>query len=304
MMCDICGNSEIKFLFASRDYVTGDKFFIYKCLKCGIVFTDLRPSGRDFKKYYPDSYYGKRKSFADDLINYSRLRKISGLFGRSKISVLDVGCGNGGFLSLLLRVGYDVQGTEMAPERHFVENAILEKICKKDLPDCGFSEKKFDAVTMWHSLEHIDNPERYLREAKRVLKDEGFLIIEVPNFASWQSRLTGGRWFHLDVPRHLFHYDPKTLPTLLVSYGFPVLKVSHFSFIYGIFGFVQSVINLFTKRNNLLFDILNGKIKPKVSVDFLMTFVLVVPVSFLAIPFVFLESLFKKGAIITVYAKK
>ena len=95
--------------------------------------------------------------------------------------------------------------------------------------------------------------------------DENKAIIEVPNRESWQSRLTKNNWFHLDVPRHVSHFNPKSIAVLLNLSGFSVLKINHFSFIYGIFGFTQSILNLFTKRKNLLFDFLNGKIKTSAS---------------------------------------
>ncbi len=223
--------------------------------------------------------------------------------GNSTISLLDVGCGNASFISLLAKRGFKVSGTEIALDSHFADDS---RICRKDLEDCEFSDKSFDVITMWHALEHFIEPEKYLAEAKRILKDGGFLIIEIPNFYSWQSKLTKHDWFHLDVPRHLVHYESKTLVNFLEKSGFSVFKISHFSFAYSIFGFIQSVINIFIKRKNLLFDILNGKACLNFAVwrDLIITFLLIIPVSILAIPTAILESIFKKGGIITVFAEK
>ncbi|MEW6086694.1 MAG: class I SAM-dependent methyltransferase [bacterium] len=292
-------------MFPAKDYITGDKFSIHKCSGCGCVFTQFEPC--DFGKYYQGPYYGRRKSFVERLINYSRLRKVSGLSGNKiNLSVLDIGCGNGSFLSLLSKKGWEVSGTETAPESHFISDGISARICKKDLIKCKFPDNKFDIITMWHTLEHFAGPKVYLSEAKRSLKSGGFLIAEIPNFGSFQSCLTRHNWFHLDVPRHLVHYDPKTVSSLLNSTGFSVLKISHFSFIYGLFGFIQSIINVFTTRKNLLFDLLNGKLKfsRHILKDLLITFGVIVPVSLAGVPIVFLESSLKRGGVITVYASK
>lgn len=303
--CLICNSEKSVCLFPAKDYITGDKFSIYKCSECGCVFT--RSGADSIEKYYQGSYYGRRKSFVERSINYSRLRKVSGLPGvKSDLSILDIGCGNGSFLFLLSKKGWEVSGTEAAPESHFISKVISARICKKDLPECKYPDNKFDIITMWHTLEHFARPLAYLSEAKRSLKGGGFLIAEIPNFRSFQSSLTRDNWFHLDVPRHLAHYDPATVSSILNSAGFSVLRISHFSFIYSLFGFIQSVINVFTERKNLFFDLLNGKIRisePGLK-DLMITFILILPVSLLGVPFVFLESLFKRGGVITIYAYK
>lgn len=305
MNCSICDGKNPGYLFSAKDYITGDEFSICKCSECGSVLTQSKTG--NFEKYYQGSYYGRRKSFSESLINSSRLKKVSGLAGnRPILSILDVGCGNGSFLFLLSKKGWEVSGTEVAPESHFINDEISAKICKKDLMECKFPDNKFDIITMWHTLEHFARPLDYLTEAKRSLKDGGSLIIEIPNFRSFQSRLTKANWFHLDAPRHLVHYDPKTVGSLLGSAGFSVLKISHFSFVYGLFGFVQSVINVFTKRKNILFDLLNGKSRSSdiILKDLIITLILIVPVSLIGVPITFLETLFKRGGIITIYATK
>lgn len=315
MKCHVCGGEKFVFLFNSKDYISGENFSIYKCSGykcsgCGLVLTYPLFSFSELGKYYQGLYYGARKSFVENAINYSRLRKIFRLSGGKKVSVLDVGCGNGSFLRTVLEKGFDAYGTELAPESHFENNKLQPRICKKELPECGFEENKFDIITMWHTLEHFYNPLSYLLEVKRILKDDGVLIIEIPNFESWQSRIAKGDWFHLDVPRHLAHYAPKSISAFLNSAGFFVLKISHFSFIYGIFGFFQSIINIFTSRKNLFFDLLNGKItmkdfKNNMTIrDLVIAFVLAAPVFFIAIFAAIFESFFRRGGIITVYAMK
>lgn len=311
--CSLCENEYAEYLLKAVDYITGDEFHIYRCPQCGVSFTKPELLAEQFKKYYGELYYGKRKSFSERTMNTARIKKIFRLCeGTRGKAVLDIGCGNGSFLSSLQKHGWIIYGTEMSPENHLIDKKISSKIYRRDLPDCRFPDTTFDLITLWHSMEHMEYPRLYLSEIKRILKDDGFLIIEVPNFQSWQSRITKNNWFHLDVPRHLWHYNPRSITMLLNSSGFVVSKISHFSFIYGIFGFTQSILNVFTKRNNILFDLMNGKIKSGNLKDYnispgdiAITFILFLPVFFLcAAPLFFLESLSKNGGIITIYAKK
>jgi len=164
---------------------------------------------------------------------------------------------------------------------------------------------------MWHSLEHLAEPLVYLKEAGRVLKKEGILLVEVPNFNSWQSVIFKDNWFHLDVPRHIFHYDKKSLALILEKADFKIVKVSYNSLIYGLFGLIQSCLNVFCQRKNLLFDWLNGKVgladikADSVGArDFIITFVLLIPISIFSLLIYILEVIFKRGGIITVWAKR
>ena len=66
---------------------------------------------------------------------------------------------------------------------------------------------QFDAVTFWHVLEHLENPGEALVAAGRLLKSNGWLVVAVPDYASLQAKLFGKYWFHLDLPRHLHHFE-------------------------------------------------------------------------------------------------
>jgi SAM-dependent methyltransferase len=261
-------------------------------------------------KYYGGDYYGKRKSFSDSLINHSRLRLISKMRGAiAGRSFLDVGCGNGGFISLLQKNGGEVAGTEFAPVSHFADSAIAKKICDRDLLRCGFPAEHFDVVTLWHVLEHLNAPQLYLVEIKRVLKDDGILIMQVPNFNSWQAMFFKDKWFHLDVPRHVLHYDVKSLRMVMEDSGFTsIIYISHRSFIYGVFGWLQSILNVLSRRYNLLFDLLNGKIllhqMNGLVRDIFINLLFIVPAFIVSIIFYATETLVGRGGIITIVASK
>lgn len=309
--CSVCGGS-LDYLFFAQDYISGEVFQIGQCQECALAATRPDLKVGDFERYYPKFYYGRRKSFTDHWINNSRLRRINkifvGLKNRGvKSSLLDVGCGDGGLIYLLATRGWQVTGTEVAPPGSHA-NASPDCICRRELINCNFNDASFDVVTMWHSLEHFSEPLVYLREVRRILKKEGVLLLEAPNFGSWQAKFFKGNWFHLDVPRHVFHYDIKSLQSILRKTNFTICKISYFSFIYGFFGLLQSSLNVLCRRKNLLFDIINRKISKRDLLhncrDTIFTFLFFIPVSSLSLPFFLLESVFKKGSILTVWAKK
>jgi hypothetical protein len=105
-------------------------------------------------------------------------------------------------------------------------------------------------------LEHLPDPQGELEKIHELLSDRGQLVIEVPNFGSWYARLFQGHWFHLDPPRHLYHFSPNTLLELLEKTGFHTLDLSTTQLKYDAFGAVQSLLNVVFRRRNLLNDFL------------------------------------------------
>jgi SAM-dependent methyltransferase len=106
-----------------------------------------------------------------------------------------------------------------------------------------FAAASFDAVVLWHVLEHLEHPQAVLAEIGRILKPGGLLLIAVPNNASWQARFFGRFWFHLDVPRHLHFFGHAGLLSLLRQQGYALKSCSTFDPVQNIFGFVQSSLN-------------------------------------------------------------
>jgi len=108
-------------------------------------------------------------------------------------------------------------------------------------------------VIIWHVFEHLADPRGTLEAIFRILKPGGRLVVAVPNFSSLQARLTGGAWFHLDLPRHLYQFPLSGLKTLLRRADFEVGAEHHFSLRQNPFGWVQSVLNTFSflPRNGL-----------------------------------------------------
>ncbi len=306
--CVVC-DSPLTLFSDSTDYLSGEQFSVSTCGACGLGRTLPPVPAEELGKYYAAGYYKKRKSGADEYINKSRVRKVS---ARSKGTkhLLDIGCGNGALIEKFGNLGWKAEGAEMAPPEHFVSDEVQKKVFIGDVRKATYATHSFDVVTLFHVLEHLPEPRSYLEKARELLTDTGLLVVEVPNLDSWQARMTRGEWFNLDVPRHVFHYTPTSLTKILEQSGFTVESTAHYSPIYSPFGFLQSLLNLVTRRNNILFDFLNGKITlsnyaaQHIRLSDLLLTALFLPLALIvATPLTLLEVIFKRGGIMVMYAR-
>ncbi len=145
--------------------------------------------------------------------------------------VLDVGCGGGLFLQMLReRRKVRVAGLDFSLDAANVawRRAKVPVICGT-LSRAPLADASCAAITMFHVLEHLYDPGSYLDAAHRLLRQDGRLILQVPNAACWQFLLFGERWNGIDVPRHLINFRLSDLDSLLDHCGFEVLRHKHFS---------------------------------------------------------------------------
>ncbi len=183
-----------------------------------------------------------------------RLRILRQVVGGAAGHLLDIGCGDGTFLLAARTAGWSVVGTEMntAPARQ-AGLAVYPNISDMH------SRAPFDAITLWHTFEHLAGPRAMLEDIRRLLSANGAQIIAVPNAGGLQARIFGPQWFHLDVPRHLCHFTRSSLANLLQSEGFLPSREWHQEFEYDLLGWSQSALNLLAPgRPNLFFDLLRG----------------------------------------------
>jgi len=139
-------------------------------------------------------------------------------------AALDVGCGGGGYLRLLSELGWSVRGFDIADNTTSLTRSLGVKVHVGNFERSGLPDHHFSLVTMWHVLEHFHDPIQALREAHRILKDDGELILEVPNAGGLAARVFGPDWLAWDLPRHLTHFTIRSLYRALNIAGFTVTK--------------------------------------------------------------------------------
>ena len=258
--CIACDSASVRpWLAGLRDYITGEQFDLGRCKLCGLGMTLNAPRATDLSKYYPARYRGDRHAGTGLVRARLRAHAIERHFApKFRGRLLDLGAGAGEFAVLMRARGWDVCATEA--DSAAVE-ALLQKGIDARLPSSAGGVPwtlQFDAVTCWHVLEHVHDPPGLLEEVRGTLKRDGTFQVTVPNLSSWQARLGGRSWFHLDVPRHLFHFTPSALERLLRRHGFEVLSRSSFALEYDWFGAVQTWLNSLLGRQNVLFEALTG----------------------------------------------
>lgn len=279
--CELCGSDQSEVILQAKERRFGLEgcFTVVRCKRCDLVYLNPRPVEEGLRRYYPGDYYAYQEAPQKSGLPWRVKSRIKTLVleqykttighssplprrlwrralafplqGRlrglpdyvSGERALDVGCGTGGYLRLLRELGWEVYGVEID------EGACAEAkkweldIFQGQLEEAAFPEDYFDLVRMNHVLEHLPHPLHSLKEAKRVLKEGGRLLIEVPNVESLSAHLFVERWYHLDLPRHLFHFSPQTLRSLLVKAGFAQMEITHLPTTSGFSGSLQLIWN-------------------------------------------------------------
>jgi SAM-dependent methyltransferase len=243
--CPVCWSEWARARYA----VAGIRLRIVDCTSCGLGRLHPRPGPEVIAQFYPASYYGvtgaKFVPLVEGLVRLVGARHVRALSRGLDVGarVLDVGCGRGVLLSALARRGFEAHGFEMSPAAATGVDPRAIVRFGRNLREAGYPRAYFDQVIVWHVLEHLPDPRRTLDEIHRILKPGGRLIVAVPNYSSLQARCFGAGWFHLDPPRHLFHFPAEGLRQLIKSSGFLVEREHHFSLRQNPFGWVQSALN-------------------------------------------------------------
>ncbi len=219
--CPACKNeSEISHFSICTDYFkSGEVFDIMKCNNCGILFTNPVPELDETSYYYDSDEYFSHKDKSKGLTGklYLLLRKIAirrkyKLVNRYKQKgiILDYGCGTGELAAYFSSNGWNAYGYEPgASATELLQEKQSVQIIQKD----NFQAFKgyFDVIMLWHVLEHVSDLYQTINWLRTALKDDGVLIIAVPNYRSRDAGIYKQYWAAWDVPRHLYHFDRDSL---------------------------------------------------------------------------------------------
>jgi 2-polyprenyl-3-methyl-5-hydroxy-6-metoxy-1,4-benzoquinol methylase len=245
--CDFCGARDAAVVWAGlpdRDIAAEEAFTIVRCRRCRLVYLNPRPTYEHIGRYYSPDYL----PHAPDLFPPARgllkgaLRRIArSPFDRRYpgstavvpppypgASLLDVGCGAGGYLASMAELGWDVYGIEPSPTAADLARARLgdnARVFVGRADAMSLPPARYDYITLWHVLEHVHSPTAVLEAVAPALRSGGSLRIAVPNIGSAEARVFGRRWSPLEVPRHLFHFDSDTLAAYLMKAGFKTVSI-------------------------------------------------------------------------------
>lgn len=256
--CPLCGCGARRLYARAPDHVTGEMFDVLRCPECTLAVTDPQP--RDLDRFYP-RLYRQFSPVVFRIVRFCyRLRVRSWIHAFGKAGrALEIGCGNGWMLAALVEHGWQVVGTERALAPAAQVKSRLDVPVYVGGLDAIREGARFDLVVLFQVLEHLTDPLGTLAECARRLKPGGNLVVAVPNLESWQARIFGALWLHLDVPRHLFHFSPNSLTRTLAQVGLCANRISFASWEHDPIGWLQSVLNHMGFSQNLLVRWLQGQ---------------------------------------------
>lgn len=233
--CPVCGSSEIKNILSVKDHtVSGEIFPIAECDSCTLRFTQHVPDADGIFPYYKSEDYISHTDSSKGIVNqlYRMVRKKT-LRNKRKLvekiteikngQLLDVGSGTGAFVNEMKQNGWQVIGLE--PDEG--ARTVAKKLYNIELDDINkffqLPANRFDAITLWHVLEHVHELSAYVQQLKSLLKENGKLFIAVPNYTSKDADIYSEYWAAYDVPRHLYHFSPRSMHLLMEKHGLKLL---------------------------------------------------------------------------------
>jgi SAM-dependent methyltransferase len=233
--CPVCNSATIEFRLSAIDHtVSKEAFEIWECTGCTARFTQRVPSATDIGRYYQSTNYVSHSDTKKGIVNKlyhwvrsytlaAKKRLIRKLTTLKTGTLLDVGAGTGAFAFTMQKAGWNVTGLE--PDETARNNAKQQYQLDFSLPEKLHEQPSdhFDAITMWHVLEHVHDLHNYFDTFKRILRSRGTLIIAVPNYTSFDADTYQEFWAAYDVPRHLYHFSPHSIDILAEQHGMQVV---------------------------------------------------------------------------------
>lgn len=232
--CPVCDSVEIEHAISVKDFsVSGQTFPVWACRFCSFRFTQDVPSMEEIGVYYQFEDYISHTETKKGLVNqlYHLVRKftltqkqrmILRFTKKQQGAILDIGCGTGAFLETMKEAGWQTQGLE--PDASAREKAVQRGLSVEPSHKIFELTQQVDAITMWHVLEHVHELHAYLDKMHSLLTDDGVLIVAVPNYTSKDQLAYQQYWAAYDVPRHLYHFSPASMQTLMKKHDFQLVK--------------------------------------------------------------------------------
>lgn len=255
--CNLCGADKPALLYCAVDtrYKTTprDKFHVVKCSRCGLIYVNPRPTSSTITEFYPSQFYNFRISgYEKSRLNatgkdarlvleqlyqkymqlwktaklHEKVKRVEHVVGR-KGKILDIGFAAGHFLGIMKERGWEAYGVEVSKEMcDFARKTYDLHVTCGDLFNASYPDNFFDVVTLWAVLAHLHDPQSTLIEIARILKKDGIVVFSSSNAESIDDYFFKDRF---DLPRHLYHFSPRTLKLMVKRANLEVKQISHFT---------------------------------------------------------------------------
>jgi SAM-dependent methyltransferase len=245
-------------------FVPGD-YRAVRCEGCGLVRTTPRPTQETIGAYYPPDYgpYGEGAGAPQAGGSLGRVREYLSARANGTLvpdlapgTVLEIGCASGWFLDRMRAKGWRTLGVEVSPEMARTASGKGHEVWSGAVERMPAPAARADLIVGWMVLEHLHDPHAALRRLHAVAAPGALCAFSTPDFSAPGRRLLGQFWILLDLPRHLFHYEPETLRDMLRQCGWEPVKIVHSS----TSGFALSSVGRFARSRgwNHLFEFLQS----------------------------------------------
>jgi 2-polyprenyl-3-methyl-5-hydroxy-6-metoxy-1,4-benzoquinol methylase len=233
--CPICQESRfIPYLSCQDHTVSHETFHLQQCTHCDFVLTNPRPDDKELSRYYQSEAYISHSNKSLTIVDHAyKLARRFTLKWKYKLVrkhtvnepkfILDYGCGTGAFLAECKKQNMHVAGVEPSLTARSQADKELHAEIVADIRQ--ITDKAFDAITLWHVLEHVTNLHETISALKDRLKENGTIFIAVPNLQSSDATEYREHWAGFDVPRHLWHFSQKTMKSNLELHDLKIVNV-------------------------------------------------------------------------------
>ena len=214
--------------------VSSEEFHLLVNNEFGYLETSPQPSLEKLPEYYKSEDYISHTDTKRNLlekvyhvvrnISLNRKLKLINSYTSEDKNLLDVGCGTGDFLQIAQQNDWTVFGVEPNNEARQIANSKTNNSVSDIEQLLEFPKQSFDVITLWHVLEHLPNLEEQVSILKSLLRENGRLIIAVPNYKSYDAEYYKNFWAAFDVPRHLWHFNQESISKLFSKENMEVVE--------------------------------------------------------------------------------
>lgn len=232
--CNMCNSNQQRLLYSIKQ--GNIKFEVVKC-KCGLVFVNPRYNPDWYNKYYEEDYF---KGLLDNAYHsssqfnqeYEKTYRryvdffLNNQFIKKKGNYLDIGCASGHLVGIFNSLGWNASGIDVSEYSTKYGREIRGlNIITGDLLEAKFPSNHFEIITMLEVIEHLSEPMKYLEEIKRILSNDGTLIVSTPNVDYFLAKLRREKWWGYKIIGHIHFFSIKTMSEMLDKLGLEIYRI-------------------------------------------------------------------------------
>lgn len=227
--CPVCSKESFKEYLKVHDHFgSKEEFTLVKCSSCQTLSTIPQPDEKEIITYYKSNSYVSHGDSINPIFdfvyrtiqnrNLKYKRKLIERYTLGK-NLLDYGCGSGTFLEYMNKQGWETKGIE--PDKNARQIAEEKGVKLTGLDQLN---SEYDCITLFHVLEHVHRLKETLQTLIEHLSKNGVLILALPNYNSRDAQHYQQFWAGYDVPRHLYHFNQKSIFSLAKEFGLNIVS--------------------------------------------------------------------------------